>query len=136
VQPEGQERGSGDLLNLEADTWDITDGVTLTTETGDKDLVVLVNETHGTILRHEACNSLVVLFELYSHTFTDGRVGLLGLDGDFLDNDARRLRGASERLLPARDSVCLGVFLFGPSAQERRKFVKHEDMMTVAVLTY
>ena len=117
VQPKGEKGGTSDLLDLEADTWEITDGVTLTTETGHEHLVVLVHEGHGTVSRYEACNSLVVLFQLHAHTLTDSRVRLLGLDGDLLDDDARGLSGTGEGLLPARDSVGLGVLLVGPSAQ-------------------
>ena len=118
VEPEGEKRGVGDLLDLEADTWDITDGVTLTTETGDKHLVVLINEAHSTVARHVARNSLVVLFELNSHALTHGRVGLLGFDTNLLDDDASGLSGSGERLLPLGDSVGLAVSLVGPSKRE------------------
>ena len=108
MEPEGQKRSAGDLLNLESHTWDITDGVTLTTETSDEHLVVLVNETHTTIAGHVASNSLVVLFELNSDTLTHGGVGLLGFNTNLLDDDAGGLRCASEGLLPSGDSVRLG----------------------------
>ena len=124
MEPKGEEGGTSNLLNLEADTWNITDGVTLTTETGHEHLVVLVHETHGTILGHEACNSLVVLFQLHTHTLTDSRVGLLGFDGDLLDDDASGLGCAREGLLPARDSVGLGVLLVGPSVRKHKHMFK------------
>ena len=118
VQPKCEKRRTGDLLNLEAHTWNITDGVTLTTEAGNEHLVVLINETHSTITGHVASNSLVVLFELDSDALTHGGVGLLGLDTNLLDNNAGGLRGACERLLPLGKLVCLLVCLVGPS--ERR----------------
>ena len=101
-------RYTSNLDNLESDTWNITDGVTLTTETSDEHLVVLVNETHTTIAGHVASNSLVVLFELNSDTLTHGGVGLLGFNTNLLDDDAGGLRCASEGLLPSGDSVRLG----------------------------
>jgi hypothetical protein len=36
------ERNVGDLDDLETDTWNITDGVTLTTETGNQNLIVFL----------------------------------------------------------------------------------------------
>ena len=120
MQPEGQKRSASNLLNLESDTWDITDGVTLTTETGNEDFVILINEAESTITWYVSCNSLVVLFQLYSHALTDGRVGLLGFDSNFLDNDASGLRCASEGLLPAGDRVRLRVGLLGPSSDMKR----------------
>ena len=118
MEPQGQQRGTGDFLNLEAHTWDITDGVTLTTETSNEHLVVLVDERHATITRHVASNSLVVLFELNSHALTHGRVGLLGFDTNLLDDDASGLSGSGERLLPLGDGVGLAVSLVGPSKRE------------------
>ena len=114
MEPQGQQRGTGDFLNLEAHTWDITDGVTLTTETGNEHLVVLVNETHTTITRHVASNPLVVLFELHSHALTHGGVGLLGLNTNLVDNDASGVGGAGEGLLPLGNLMRRLVLLVGP----------------------
>ena len=56
MEPKDQERGTSYLLNLEAGTWNITDGLTLTVETGHEHLVILVHDTHGTITVHEAAH--------------------------------------------------------------------------------
>ena len=115
MQPEGEKRSAGDLLNLESHAWDITDGVTLTTETGNEHLVILINEAHSTVTGHVACNSLVVLFELHSHALTDGRVGLLGFNTNLLNYDAGGLRCAREGFLPTGGSVGLLIGLLSPS---------------------
>lgn len=107
MQPQGEKRSASDLLNLESHTWDITDGVTLTTETGNEHLVVLINEAHSAVTGDVACNSLVVLFELHSHALTNSGVRLLGLDTDLLNDNARGLRCAREGFLPTRSSVGL-----------------------------
>lgn len=70
----------GDLDNLEAHTGNITDGMTLTTETGNQDLVVLLNVVQATVTGHEGGDLLAVLDELHPHALADGRVRLLGLD--------------------------------------------------------
>lgn len=48
--PEGEETDTRDLDDLEADTGNITLGLALATETGEEDLVVLVNEVQATIV--------------------------------------------------------------------------------------
>lgn len=118
VEPEGEEGGRSDLHDLETDTGQITDGVTGTSEASHEHLVVLLHEGHATIARHEASNSLVVLFELHSHALTHGRVGLLGLDADLLDNDAGSVRTPSKRLLPLGVLVSLLVTLISPSIHQ------------------
>ena len=109
MQPKGKQGSASDLLNLESHTWNITDGVTLTTETGNEHFVVLIDEAESTVTGDVRSNSLVVLFELHSDALTNGGVGLLGFDSNLLNNNASGLRRASEGLLPARDRVSLGV---------------------------
>ena len=99
----------GHLGDLESDAGNITDGVTLTTETGNEHFVVLIDEGESTVTGDVRSNSLVVLFELHSDALTNGGVGLLGFDSNLLNNNASGLRRASEGLLPARDRVSLGV---------------------------
>lgn len=48
--PESEQTDTGDLDDLETDTGNITLGLALTTETGEEDLVVLVNEVQTTIV--------------------------------------------------------------------------------------
>mgnify|MGYP006171374659 CR=1 FL=1 len=94
------ETTSSDLDNLESDSWKITNGMTRSTETGNKDLVVLINETHASILWYVSGDSLVVLLELDSDALSDGGVRLLGFNGNLLDDDAGGMGRASEWLLP------------------------------------
>ena len=77
---ESGERHTRNLHHLEAHTGDITDGVTLTPEPGDENLVVLVDEVKATIAGNEGGDLLAVLDELHAHALTNGRVGLLGLN--------------------------------------------------------
>lgn len=78
---------SRDLDDLETNTGDITLGLTGTTETGDEDLVVLVDEVKTTVVGDEGGDLLTVLDELDTDTLSDSRVGLLGLNTDLLEND-------------------------------------------------
>jgi len=77
---EGQQGDVGHLDNLETDTGNITDGVTLTTETGDQDLIVLLNVVQATVTGYEGGDLLSVLDQLHPHALADGRVRLFGLN--------------------------------------------------------
>ena len=115
--PKGEEASVGDLDDLKTDTGEITDGLAGATETGNEDLVVLVNETEASILGHEAGNSLVVLFELHSHTLTDGGVGLLGFNTNLLNNDTGGVGATLEGLAPLGGLMSELIFLIGPAIE-------------------
>ena len=129
MQPKGKQGSASDLLNLESHTWNITDGVTLTTETGNEHFVVLIDEGESTVTGDVRSNSLVVLFELHSDALTNGGVGLLGFDSNLLNNNASGLRRASEGLLPARDRVSLGVRFESPSSDMKNEWISQGTML-------
>jgi hypothetical protein len=54
--------------------------VTLTTESGDKDFVVFLDEVETTVVRDESRDLLTVLDQLNTNALSDGRVRLLGLN--------------------------------------------------------
>lgn len=56
--PESGETDTGDLDDLETDTGNITLGLTLATETGEQNLVVLVDEVQATVIGH--CSKTLV----------------------------------------------------------------------------
>jgi hypothetical protein len=78
--PQGQEGNVGDLDGLELDSGNITNGVSLATETGNKDLIVDLDKVKTAVVGDEGSDLLAVLQELHTDALTDGRVGLLGLD--------------------------------------------------------
>lgn len=51
--PQSKKTNTGDLHNLEADTGNITLGLSSATETGDENLVVLIDEVEATIILHK-----------------------------------------------------------------------------------
>ena len=79
---ECEQRNVGNLDDLEPDSGNITDGVTLTTESGDKDFVVLFDEVETTVVRDEGRDLLAVLDQLDTHALADSGVRLLGFDTD------------------------------------------------------
>jgi len=111
---ESQEGDSGDLDDLETNTGNISDGVSLSSESGDKNLVVLVDVVQATVMGNEGGDLLSVLDELHSGALTNSGVGLLGLDSDLLDDDSLTVRASGERLLPLATDVGLLVVLVGP----------------------
>lgn len=89
--------------------------MTGSTETSNENFIILIDESHTTISRNEAGDSFVVLLELNSHTLSDGRVGLLGLDGDLLDDDTGSVRCTLEGLSPLGDLISLVEVVISPS---------------------
>lgn len=82
--PESEETDTGDLDDLEADTGNVTLGLSATTETGDEDLVVLVGEVQATVVGDEGSDLLAVLDELDTNALANSGVGLLGLNTDLI----------------------------------------------------
>lgn len=80
--PESEETDTGDLDDLEADTGNVTLGLSATTETGNEDLVVLVGEVQATVVGNEGSDLLAVLDELDTNALANSGVGLLGLNTD------------------------------------------------------
>jgi hypothetical protein len=111
--PEGKKTNSGYLHDLESHTRDITLGLATTTETRNQDFVVLVDKVQATIIlrcgqlkapkvglttttyRHECSDFFAVLDQLNTNAFPNGRVWLLGLDSNLLENDALSMRRSS-----------------------------------------
>jgi hypothetical protein len=52
---------------------------------------------------------------LNSHTLSDGRVGLLGFDGDLFDDDTSSVRSTLEGLSPLGDLMRLVEVVISPS---------------------
>jgi len=59
---EGEERDVGDFDDLESDTGNITDGVTGTTETSDKNFIVFFNVIQATVIWYES-GDLFAIFD-------------------------------------------------------------------------
>jgi hypothetical protein len=94
VLEEGEQRDTGDLCNLEANSWNITDGVTLTTETRHQDFIVIIAKSQTTIARNEGSDLLAVLDQLHTDALTNSRVRLLGLNTDFFRHDTLGVRSS------------------------------------------
>ena len=66
----------GDLADLESDAGNVTDSVTLTSESTDQDLVVLLNEVETTVIGDERGDLLAVLDQLDTHALSvEGEMG-------------------------------------------------------------
>jgi len=114
--PQRRQTNTRDLDDLESNTGNITLRLALTTESSEQDLVVLVYEIETTIIGHESSNLLSVLNQLHTHTLPNSRVGLLGLDTNFLKNYSLGVRRASEgRRLECRSQRALLVREIGPA---------------------
>jgi hypothetical protein len=115
--PQSQQRHAGYFDNLEADTRNITNGLTLTTETGNQDLIlffepqnnirlhtwpcknthVLINEVQATVIGHESCDLLAVLDQLSTNALTNSRVRLLGFNTTINEKMHKLIEGSPSR---------------------------------------
>merc|ERR1719215_1131903 len=113
---QGAKTATSNLDDLETHAGNVADGVAASSEARDQDFIVLVNEVQATIARHEGGDLLAILDQLDAAALADGRIRLLGLDANLLDDDALGMRGASERVaLVLRAQVGLLVVLVRPS---------------------
>ena len=113
---EGEQGHTGHLHLLKTAAGNISLRLASLTETGDEDLVVLVNVVEATVSGHEASNLLAVLDQLHSDTLTNGRVRLLGLKTDLLHNNTLGHAGASQGVgLHVTHGVRLVILLTRPS---------------------
>merc|ERR1719473_347105 len=89
--------------------------MTRTTESSNKNFIVLLEEVETTVTWHEGCNLLAILDQLDADRLTDSRVRLLGLNSHFLEHDALGVRRATEGIaLEGSSEVGLLVVLVGP----------------------
>ena len=94
--------------------------MTLSAESGDQDLIVLLDEVQATVLGDEGGDLLGILDQLNPHALPDGRVRLLGLDTDLLKDDALGVRGSTEGIgLPPGAQVSFFVVLIGPNLEDK-----------------
>lgn len=99
--------------HLESDTRNVTNSVARSTKTSDQDFVVLVDVVEATVVGNEGGDLLAVLDKLNSHTLSDGRVGLLGLNTKLLNNNS----------LCVRSTPCISNTLVSPSQMAKNTIV-------------
>jgi len=113
---EGEQRYVGDFDDFEADAGNVADGVAGSTESRHQNLVVLLDVVQATVLGDKGGDLLSVFDELNSDALPDGRVGLLSLHADLLQNDPFHVRSTAERIrFQGGSRVSLLVILVSPS---------------------
>jgi hypothetical protein len=68
------------VIYLKSNSGNVTNGMTLTTETGDQNFIVLFDVVQATITGYECGDLLSILDELDTDALTNGRVRLFGFD--------------------------------------------------------
>ena len=131
-QPKGEKTASSDFNDLESYTGQITLGVSRSTETSNKDLIVLIDEGHTTISWDVGGDSLVVLLKLDSNALSNSGVRLLSLNSNLLDDNTGGVGSINEWFLPLRSRVSFFVTEIGPPV-ERLKIIKGVCLLTIKV---
>lgn len=85
-------------IYLKSNSGNVTDGMTLATETGDQNLVVFFDVVQATITRNECGDFLAVLDELDSNALADGGVRLLSFDAAKEKQRISKLRTGESKL--------------------------------------
>ena len=124
VSPKCMETASCNFDDLESNTWEITLGMSWSTETGNQNFVVLINETHTTVPWNVGGDSLVILLELNPNTLSNGGVWLLGFDGNLLNNNTSCVRSTYEWFFPLRSWILFLETQISPPNQ--RKWYKYK----------
>uniref|UniRef100_A0A8D0FKM5 Uncharacterized protein n=1 Tax=Strix occidentalis caurina TaxID=311401 RepID=A0A8D0FKM5_STROC len=115
---QGQQRNIGYFDNLEANSRNVTNSVTLPTETSNQNFIILLqwkttNIKPATIVRNKSCYFFAILNQLDSNTFPDGRVGLFSFYSTKMEAHGKKL--AKIRVgLQRRAQVSLLVLLVVP----------------------
>uniref|UniRef100_A0A663N7S8 Uncharacterized protein n=1 Tax=Athene cunicularia TaxID=194338 RepID=A0A663N7S8_ATHCN len=103
---QGQQRNIGYFDNLEANSRNVTNSVTLPTETSNQNFI-------ATIVGNKSCYFFAILYQLDSNTFPDGRVGLFSFYSTEVQAHGKKL--AKIRVgLQRRAQVSLLVLLVVP----------------------
>lgn len=102
--PESEQTNPSNLDDLESHTGNISLCLSSSTETRNQNFVVFIGKVETTVIGDEGGDFFTVLDQLDTDTFSDGRVGLFGLDSDLEELAPISRRVCSESLpLFARD---------------------------------
>merc|ERR1719493_21221 len=83
-------------LDLEPNTWDVSNGVTLSSEPGYQHFIVFFDVVERSVSRYEGGDFLAVFNQLDTNTLSDGRVRLFGLNANLFQNNSLGVRGTTE----------------------------------------
>uniref|UniRef100_A0A8C5M2J2 Uncharacterized protein n=1 Tax=Leptobrachium leishanense TaxID=445787 RepID=A0A8C5M2J2_9ANUR len=109
---QGQQGNIGYFGNLAPETRNITNGMTCTSKSSNKDFIVFLNEIQATVIGYEGCDLLAVFEQLQSDTLPDSGVWLLSLNTYFFQDDSFGVRSTSKRVsLQSCDQMALLVLL-------------------------
>uniref|UniRef100_A0A8C0BHP7 Uncharacterized protein n=1 Tax=Buteo japonicus TaxID=224669 RepID=A0A8C0BHP7_9AVES len=93
---QSQQGNIGYFDNLEANSRNVTNSMTLPTKTSCFLKIIHLNEVQATIIGNKSCYFFAILDQLDSDTFPDGRVHSMKFYPHFFQNNSLGVRSAAE----------------------------------------
>ena len=112
--PKSIETASCNFDNLESDSWNISLGVTLSSEPSNENFIIFINKTHATVSWNVCSNFFIVFLELYSYTLSNCGVGLLSFDSNLFNHDTSSMGCFFEWFIPLRSRILFLIVIVSP----------------------
>ena len=138
---QSEQRGLGHANHLEANSGNISDSMTGTTESSNQHFIVLIDVVQATIARNESSDLLSVLDQLNTHALTNSRVGLLGLHSS-RDRSKQRTTYTFSRTIPfaivapprtlalIEEMLCPFLYFYTLTCLARREYLISPTLLT------